>query len=142
MLLLQLPFPPPGNQTIASQAVSRIERGPFKKSDLAQSNKQVLADALETKRQIQRELKFADRQTAAALASAKAVAKQREESDLDDTSMLDSDDDQSFPSPASKLLHDTYAKGKRSASVWTLRDNEKPDGEVHFGVDSDDDANL
>jgi hypothetical protein len=82
------------------------------------------------------------------------MAKQRAESDFEDvsvtssndhesfTSMTGSDDDKSLPSPAAKLLFDSYAKGKRSAGVWGQRNNEEPDDEVNFVLGDDDDQDL
>ena len=145
-------------------AASRFEeRVPSKKRDCVQDNKEFLANEQKKKRSAMRELKKAERrealrlerQAAAALANVEALrlegldrqkkenmTKQHADRDFEDASMTGSDDDKSLPSPAVKLLSDSFAKGKRDANVWNLRNNEEPDDEVKFDSGDDDDEDL
>ena len=148
-------------------AASKIERTPSKKTDCVQSNKQILANDQEEKRKQIRARQVAERRVRAAadLANANAEAvrlegqrvlkkaenmtKRRAKSDFEDDVSTGSEGTVSLTSPAADLpssaadlLFETYVKGERNSKVWDLRDNEEPDGEVHFGVGRDDDASL
>jgi hypothetical protein len=122
-------------------AASRIERVPSKKRDCVQDNKEALVQEQAAKRKAVRGLKTANRR-AVASANAETVRlegldRQKKEN-MRYESMLGSDDEEPLPSPAAKLLSDSFAKGIRDAKVWNLRNNEEPDGEMKFDSGDDD----